>query len=120
MERSGYQPQQDKYNGGTENYLTLIRHFKDQYSIPIIASMNGASVGSWLDYAKEIQAAGADALELNWQSGVSAPDEPASQVEAKLCDCVANVREMVSIPISIKLTQHFTNLANVAHKLKEV
>ena len=66
-EQSGHAPQQDRYNRGPQEYLKTIQRMKNEYDIPIIASMHGATIGSWLDYAVEIQESGADALELNWQ-----------------------------------------------------
>jgi dihydroorotate dehydrogenase (fumarate) len=118
LEETGYQPQQDRYNGGVLSYLETIRELKKAYAIPIIASLNGSSTGSWLEYAREIQDQGADALELNWQTSVASPDESADLVELRFCECVQELRSLVSIPIAVKLSQRFTNLASVAHKLK--
>jgi dihydroorotate dehydrogenase (fumarate) len=118
-ERSGYQPQHDRYNGGVENYLQSIREFKEAYSVPIIGSLNGASIGDWLEYGKRMQDHGADAVELNWQSIVSAPSESSEMIESRFYACVRKLRSLVSIPISVKLGQRFTNLASVAHKLKD-
>lgn len=115
---SGYQPQQDRYNGGTENYLDTIRNLKTLCNVPIIASLNGSFQGPWLDYALEIQAAGADALELNWQCGLSDPNQSCEAVEALLIDVAGDLGNRLSIPIAVKLTQQFTNLACVAHKLQ--
>ena len=115
---SGYQPQQDKYNGGTENYLATIRQLKSNHQIPIFASMNGSVAGDWIDYAREIEASGADGLELNWQPVVSSPGESAEHLEECLCELVRRVRAVVGIPIAVKLNQRFTNLASIAHKIK--
>lgn len=118
-EDSGYQPQHDKYNGGVDRYLDSILALKNAYTIPIIASLNGSTIGNWLEYAKKLQDRGADALELNWQSNVSAHDESADAVETRFCDCVRKLRSLISIPIAVKLSQRFTNLASMAHKLKD-
>ncbi|MCM2370189.1 dihydroorotate dehydrogenase-like protein [Aporhodopirellula aestuarii] len=120
IQQSGYQPQQDRYNGGSENYLKTIRQLKQCCSIPLIASINGATLGPWLDYSEEIQDAGADALELNWQRGIHDPNESADQVEAKLLDLAGYLCNHLSIPIAVKLNQQFTNLASIAHKLQNV
>ncbi len=117
LTNSGYQPQQDKYNGGVENYLATIAELKSLESIPIIASLNGGSAGTWLDYAKRIETSGADALELNWQPVVANPNEPAAEVERQLCDIVRTLSANVSIPVAVKLNQRFTNIASVAHQL---
>ena len=64
IELSGHAPQQDQYNGGTEEYLETIQRMKREYSVPIIASMHGASTGNWLDFAAKMQDSGADAIVL--------------------------------------------------------
>lgn len=117
LTNSGYQPQQDKYNGGVENYLATIAELKRLEAIPIIASINGGSAGPWLEYAKQIEASGADALELNWQPVIANPDESAAEVEQQLCDIVRTLSASVKIPIAVKLNQRFTNLASIAHQL---
>jgi dihydroorotate dehydrogenase (fumarate) len=116
---SGYQPQQDKYNGGAEAYLQTIANLKQRESVPIIASINGGAAGNWLDYAKLIEASGADALELNWQPIIADPDDPALHIEQRLCELVRNLVESVTIPVAVKLNQRFTNLASIAHQLHE-
>ncbi len=116
---SGYQPQQDKYNGGVENYLATIRELKLREQVPIFASINGAAAGDWIDYAKEIQASGADALELNWPPAITLPDESGDQIEQRLVNMVRRLCDSVSIPVAVKLNQRFTNLASIAHKLQD-
>ncbi|KAA5543057.1 dihydroorotate dehydrogenase-like protein [Roseiconus nitratireducens] len=118
IEESGYQPQQDKYNGGVEHYLDTIRHLKSGQSVPVIASMNGGVTGDWIEYAKGIENAGADALELNWQPMLTSPGEPAASIEEKLCALVRDLTGMLQIPVAVKLSQRFTNLASVAHQLQ--
>src|SRR6056297_2033470 len=119
IERSGYQPRQDTYNGGADGYLTSICELKQQESIPIIASINGGSSGELLEYAKQIEASGADALELNWQPVITDPDEPAAHIELRLCELVHGLCANVSIPVAVKLNHRFTNLASIAHQLKD-
>ncbi len=119
IENSGYQPQQDKYNGGVEAYLETIRRLKDRYRLPVFASINGASVGDWIDYGRRIEASGADALELNWQPFVMDPTESADEIEGQLCEIVRLLCATVSIPVAVKLNQRFTNLASIAHRLQD-
>jgi dihydroorotate dehydrogenase (fumarate) len=119
IERSGYQPQQDKYNGGADNYLRSIELLKRSCTVPVIASLNGASLGDWLDYAKEIEAAGADALECNVQTVNFDPESTSNEIESGLCEIVASVVSRVSIPVAVKLSQRYTNLASMARQLKE-
>ena len=118
-ERSGYQPQQDKYNGGADDYLRSIASLKKTCSVPVIASINGVSKGDWLDYAKEIESAGADALEFNVQSAVFDPKITSDLIESKLCDAVVSVVERVSVPVAVKITQRYTNLASMASQFHD-
>lgn len=119
ISRSGYQPQQDQYNGGVEGYLETIRDLKNRESIPIFASLNGSAAGEWIDYAKKIQDAGADALELNWPPIITQPTETADEVEQHLIDMVRRLHGQISIPLAVKLNQRFTNLASIAHQLHD-
>ncbi len=119
IEKSGYQPQQDNYNGGAENYLHSISSLRKTCRVPIIASLNGFSSGDWLEYASEIESAGADALELNLQSAVYDPNTPSDEIEANLCGIVAAVAERVSIPIAAKINQRFTNLGSMARQVQQ-
>ena len=120
ISNSGYQPQQDSYNGGVEQYLATVRELKRREQVPIIASINGASEGACIDYAKEIQDSGADALELNWPPIITHPDETGEQIEQHLVEMVRRLCNSVSIPVAVKLNQSFTNLASIAHKLQDV
>ncbi|QDT02105.1 Dihydroorotate dehydrogenase B (NAD(+)), catalytic subunit [Rubripirellula lacrimiformis] len=116
---SGYQPQQDRYNGGVEAYLQTIQLLKDTAGVPIIASMNGSSPGDWLSYAGDLQSAGADALEFNLQAGVPQGREPAGAIEARLADMIRDVCERVSIPVAVKISQRYTNLASMTGQLTQ-
>lgn len=112
-----YRPAQDSYNGGPEEYLRTIEAMRRTVSVPVIASMNGWTGGAWLNFASDIEAAGADAIELNlhtprWDGRVSA-----EQLEQWLVDNVTTVCDCVSIPVAVKLEPFFTNLPNVAWKL---
>tara|TARA_R110002049_G_scaffold50370_3_gene143104 strand:+ start:145822 stop:146865 length:1044 start_codon:yes stop_codon:yes gene_type:complete len=118
IEKSGYQPQHDKYNGGVENYLRTIRHLKANYPVPIFGSINGGISGDWIHYTKEIEDSGADGLEINWQPVVATPEQTADQVEEQLCEIVRRTRDLINIPIAVKLNQQFTNLSSIAHKLQ--
>ena len=120
IERSGYQPQQDKYNGGTEAYLQTISRLKEMCSVPVIASLNGSSSGGWLQYAKEMESAGADALEFNLQQAVFNSVETSNDIEARLCDLIRQVRELVVIPVAAKISQRYTSLSSMAAQLRQV
>ncbi|MDZ4850982.1 MAG: dihydroorotate dehydrogenase-like protein [Pirellulaceae bacterium] len=118
IESSGFRPQQDKYNGGPANYLQSIAQLKSNFNIPIIASISVASEGDWLDYTKQIATSGADALELNFQSVTSNPNDSADDIENKLCRIAQEVCASVSIPVAVKLSQRFTNIASIAKKMQ--
>lgn len=118
IEQSGYAPQQDDYNGGPVQYLETIKKVKSAFSIPLIASIHGASPGEWLDYASKIQDAGADALEVNWQIGRCDPNESGDQIEARMLHWLSQIRARVTIPIAFKMNARFTNPASIAMRLQ--
>ena len=120
LEYSGYQPQQDEYNGGPEDYLRTISRLKESVAVPIFASLNGVSDGGWLEYAKDIEAAGADALELNLQPTDCRPDQSANEIESHICEMAERVIGSVSIPVAVKLSQRYTNLASMIGQLQGV
>ena len=86
-------------------------------NIPIIASLNGTTTSGWTSYAKEMQQAGADALELNIYYIPVDPDATGDQVEQKYVDLVQSVRKEVTIPVAVKLGPYFSSMANMAKKL---
>jgi len=105
------------YNRGPEGYLKHIRKVKEAVRIPVIASLNGVSVGGWLRFAKEMEQAGADALELNIYYIPVDPDVTGEQVERKYCDLVHEVRTAVRIPVAVKLGPYFSSMVNMARRL---
>ncbi|TWU30563.1 dihydroorotate dehydrogenase-like protein [Novipirellula artificiosorum] len=117
-QRSGYQPQQDNYNGGPTVYLDTIRELKAHTKVPIIGSLNGTSVGEWMSFATLIEAAGADAIELNFQPRISDPKQSAESIESEMCDMAHKVCESVTIPVAVKMSRRLTNLASCAHRIK--
>ena len=88
-------------------------------SIPIIASLNGTTVGGWTQYAKLIDQAGADALECNIYSVAADPDVPSSAVEQQYLDILKAVKSAVTIPVAVKISPFFSNMANMARRLDE-
>ena len=106
------------YNRGPEAYLKHIRKVKEAVRIPLIASLNGTSVGGWLKYAKEMEQAGADALELNIYYIPVDPGFTGEKVEQKYCDLVREVKAAVHIPVAVKLGPYFSALANMAKRLE--
>ncbi|HSN16250.1 MAG TPA: dihydroorotate dehydrogenase-like protein [Anaeromyxobacteraceae bacterium] len=102
---------------GPHEYLSLVERAKRALAIPVIASLNCAAPGSWTGYARDIEQAGADALELNLYAVEADPDVSAESVERRYLDAVAAVRESVRIPIAVKLSPFFTSLAHFARRL---
>jgi dihydroorotate dehydrogenase (fumarate) len=117
-EQTGYQPQHDKYNRGPKDYLRGIAELKSHANVPVIANMNGAANGDWLDFAKQIEAHDADAIELNIPPVVNDPSRTSQQIESALCEMVQRVCQSVSIPVAVKLTQRFTNLSRISRDLQ--
>jgi len=88
-------------------------------AIPIIASLNGASKGGWVRYAKMMQDAGADALELNIYFVAADLDMSSRDVESRYLDLVANVKQSISIPLAVKVSPYFSAMGNMALRLAE-
>jgi len=118
-ESISYFPDMQTYNVGPDEYLTLIRRAKAAVDIPIIGSLNGASIGGWTDYAALIEDAGADAFELNIYYVPTNPEISGLEVERIYLDVVSAVKEIVSIPLAVKLSPFFSSTANIASRLTE-
>jgi dihydroorotate dehydrogenase (fumarate) len=112
-----YFPNLDHYNVGPEEYLELIAKIKKSVKIPVIGSLNGISSGGWVEYARKIEDAGADALELNIYFVPTDPDVSAVDLEQAYVDLVTDVRKQVKIPLAVKLSPFFTSLPNFAGRL---
>jgi dihydroorotate dehydrogenase (fumarate) len=107
------------YNLGPDGYLELIRRAKFVVDIPIIGSLNGVSTGGWITYAKKIEEAGADALELNTYYIPTDPELTGAQVEQMYLDLVRDVKASVRIPVAIKLSPNFSAIPNMARRLDQ-
>lgn len=99
------------------NYISLIRDCKKECSIPIIASICCVHGGEWEEFAKEIEAAGADAIELNLFYMPTGGVEKSSDIEKEYLSTVAEVVEVLTIPVAVKISGHFTNPINIAREL---
>ena len=116
-EALSYFPEPDTFHVGPDEYLNHIRKAKDSVSIPIIASLNGSTLGGWIDYAKLIQEAGADAMELNVYSIPTELHTSGADIEQTILEIVQAVKSNVTIPVAVKLSPFFSNFANMAYKL---
>ena len=114
-----YFPSPDRFALGPEEYLEHIGRVKAAVRCPVIASLNGTTLGGWLDYAKAMQQAGADALELNVYSLHSDPEETGPALEDRTVDMLKAVKAAVKIPVAIKLSPYYTSMANFARRLNE-
>ena len=116
-ESLSYFPESSEYNLGPDEYLEHIRKAKAAVNVPIIASLNGSSVGGWIQYATQIEEAGADALECNVYWIVADPNTTSAEVEQHYIDILEAVKTAVHIPVAIKLSPFFSNFANMAKRL---
>jgi dihydroorotate dehydrogenase (fumarate) len=112
-----YFPEPAKLHIGPEEYLRQIAAAKQSVRVPIIASLNGSTPGGWTDYARQIEQAGADALEVNIYYIPTDLALTAAEVEKTYLDIVTAVRSAVAIPIAVKLSPFFSSLGNVAERL---
>lgn len=118
-EALAYSPEMHQLAVGPESYLDEIVAAKAAVSIPIIASLNGSTIGGWTDYARRIEEAGADALELNIYWIPTDPEVTGADVETRYLEIVSQVKRVVSIPVAVKISPFFSNFANMAKRLVE-
>jgi dihydroorotate dehydrogenase (fumarate) len=118
-EALSYFPKQDAFFRGPDEYLEHLRQAKAALRIPIIASLNGISPGGWIEYARRIEEAGADALELNIYYVAASPELTGAEIEQMYIDDLVAVKRAVKIPVAMKLAPFFSNTANLAKRLSE-
>jgi len=114
-----YFPDLAHYNIGPEPYLEYLRRVKQAVSIPVIGSLNGISSGGWVEYARYIEQAGADALELNLYYMPTDPDLPGSELEDEYVRLVRDVRREISIPLAVKMGPFYTSIPNMVRRFAE-
>jgi len=110
-------PDMHSYNLGPEGYLEHLAKAKRAVAIPILGSLNGVSTGGWTDYARMMQEAGADAIELNIYYLATDPEVPGSEIEQMYCDVVRQVKSSVHVPLAVKLSPSFSSMAHMARQL---
>ena len=118
-EALSYFPDMGSYKVGPDEYLDRIRRAKEAMAIPIIGSLNGVSTGGWIEYARKIEEAGADALELNVYYIPTDLDVTGAEVEQRYLDVLRDVKKVVSIPVAMKLSPYFSATANMASRLAQ-
>ncbi|MGE5235952.1 MAG: dihydroorotate dehydrogenase-like protein [Acidobacteriota bacterium] len=118
-EALSYFPRPEEYALRPDRYLEQIRKIKQTVGVPVIGSLNGTTVSGWLDHARHIEQAGADALELNVYYLATNTWETSDQVEHRTLDIVRVVKEAVRIPVAVKLSPYFSSMAHFAKQLSE-
>jgi dihydroorotate dehydrogenase (fumarate) len=118
-EALSYFPEPASFALGPEQYLEQIARLRRHVGVPVIASLNGTHRGTWLEYARLIEEAGADALELNLYFVAAEPSESGSEIEDRLVEVVGSLKERLRIPLAIKLSPYHTALAHFAARLQE-
>jgi len=114
-----YLPEQSDYRMTHEVYLEYLRRAKAAVSIPILASLNGATTGGWIRFAKDMEEAGADAIELNTYALATDRSQTSAELELQLLELVGAVCQAVKVPVSVKLSQSFTSLPHMAARLED-
>ncbi|MFO1401747.1 MAG: dihydroorotate dehydrogenase-like protein [Steroidobacteraceae bacterium] len=117
-EAHGFFPEVRASGSAVEQYLRLIADAKRSLAVPVIASLNGYTTGGWTHYARQFEAAGADAVELNVYFLATNPEDSSAAVEQRYVDLVAGVRSEVKVPVAVKVSPYFSALANMAVRLE--
>jgi len=115
-----YFPEPGEFHVGAELYLENLQQAKAAVRIPIIASLNGSTPGGWVEIARQIEQAGADAIELNIYWIPTEPSLSSIRIEDTYVEILRSVKEQVNIPVAVKLSPFFTNFANMARRLESV
>ena len=116
-EALSYLPGPPPFALGPDRYLEQLRRIGEAVAVPVIASLNGATPGGWLEYARLLEQAGADALELNVYHVATDPAETAAAVEARVLDVLRAVRAAVALPLAVKLSPFYSSLAHLAQQI---
>ena len=117
-EAASFLPEPNDFRIGPEGYLEHLRKLKAAVKIPVVASLNGSTPGGWLEHAKLMQQAGADALELNVYQVAADPDDRADVIEKQTVEMVRTVKGMLKIPVSVKLSPFYSALTHFALELE--
>lgn len=118
-ESVSYFPNMQSYNTGPDGYLEQLRKVKAAVRVPVFASLNGTSVGGWVHYARLVEEAGADGLELNVYDIPTDPNLTSQQIEDRLMELVRAIRQQIRIPLAVKLGPFYTAPVNLLARLHE-
>jgi dihydroorotate dehydrogenase (fumarate) len=117
-EAESFHPMSNNIQTYQEKYLTHLQKLKSALSIPVIASLNGSSLGGWVDYGKQLEQAGADALELNIYHLAANAEESSDAVETRYLDILRELKTHVQIPIAMKISSQFSSPIHFAKRLE--
>jgi len=118
-EASSFLPLSDRYRHGLDHYLEQLRRLKERLAIPVIASVNGVTLSGWLDHARALAQAGADALELNVYYVAADMHESSTAIEARYVELLRELRAQVSLPIAMKLSSQFSSVPHMVRRLED-
>ncbi len=118
-ESDGFLPDHGDFQNGLERYLDHLRRARERLEIPVVASLNGVSLSGWVELGKELQQAGADALELNVYHVAAEPHSSGEAVEARYVSLLTELRGVVNIPIIMKLSPFFSSLPHFVKQLEK-
>lgn len=110
-EATSFFPEIEGYETGADSYLGLVETAKARLSVPVIASLNGTNIGGWLRYARLLQDAGADAIEINLYTVAADPHRSGAALEAEQLDLVSILVDDVDVPVAVKLSPYYSSLA---------
>ena len=117
-EADTFHPVPSSYTSYQDKYLEQLTQLKDRLDIPVIASLNGTTRAYWIHYAHELEQAGADALEMNVYYIAASLEETGLEVESRYIDILESLRESINLPVTMKLSSHFSSLTHMAKKLE--
>jgi len=118
-ESLGFLPDLSDYRMTHEVYLEHLRRVREAVGIPILASLNGATSGGWVRFARDMEQAGAHAIELNTYALATDASQTSAELERQLLDLVSSVCQAVKVPVAVKLSQSFTSIPNLAARLQD-
>ncbi len=118
-EAHGFFPEMQGYQTGPDNYLKMVSEAKRALSVPVIPSLNGHTPGGWTQIARQLEQAGADAIELNIYFLATDLNDSSAEIEKRYTDLVASVRAIVRVPLAVKISPYFSAMANMAARLAE-
>jgi len=119
-ESTTYLPRPDEFRIGPDEYLELLGRIKAAVRIPVVASLNGRTLGGWIEYARHLQQAGADAIELNIYDPILDSEVEAASVEDLTMEVIRGVKRAVSVPVAVKLSPFYTSFVNFACRIDKI